>query len=145
MKKILLLIICNLLLSVGFAQWQQANNGLFRGSVRATTIDPATNYLYAGTRGSGIFLSTNNGSTWTAVNNGLSNINVESIAISGTNIFAGTQSGVFKSTNNGSSWTAVNNGFSRDELSVKSLAINGSNIFAGTSSGVYLSTDSGGN
>jgi hypothetical protein len=35
---------------------------------------------------------------------------VNCVAISGTNIFAGTKGGIFLSTNNGSSWTAVNNG-----------------------------------
>jgi hypothetical protein len=38
----------------------------------------------------GIFLSTDNGSSWNAVNNGLTNLSVRSLAISGNNIFAGT-------------------------------------------------------
>ena len=32
--------------------------------------------LFAGTYGGGVFLSTNNGTNWTAVNNGLTNSNV---------------------------------------------------------------------
>jgi hypothetical protein len=45
MKKILLLIILNLfLLSIGFAQWQEANNGLYgggdKGTLQALTVDP---------------------------------------------------------------------------------------------------------
>ncbi|MGC8654760.1 MAG: T9SS type A sorting domain-containing protein, partial [Candidatus Kryptoniota bacterium] len=41
--------------------------------------------------------STNNGTSWTAVNNGLTNTNVFALAISGTNIFAGTYgSGVWR-------------------------------------------------
>ncbi|MBW8052088.1 MAG: hypothetical protein FVQ77_17440, partial [Cytophagales bacterium] len=65
-----------------------------------------------------------------AVNTGLTSTNVYSLAISGTNIFAGTGGGVFLSTNNGSSWTAVNTGLT--DLNVRSLAISGTNIFAGT-------------
>ena len=59
----------------------------------------------------GVFLSTNNGTSWTAVNTGLTNTYVYALAVSGTNLFAGTYGGgVFLSTNNGTSWTAVNTG-----------------------------------
>ena len=98
MKKILILIICNLSFGVAFAQWQSANNGLNGGTINVLTVDPTTNYVYAGTEDAGVFLSTNNGSTWTAVNNGLSDYGliVRAIAISGSNIFLGTWgSGVF--------------------------------------------------
>ena len=55
--------------------------------------------------GGGVFLSTNNGKiSWTAVNNGLTNKAVQSLAINGTNLFAGTYGGVSRSTNNGTSW-----------------------------------------
>ncbi len=43
--------------------------------------------------------STNNGTHWTAVNNGLTNIYVYSLTISGTNIFAGTSGGGLFSLN----------------------------------------------
>ena len=110
MKKIFLLIIFNLSLSIGFSQWQPANNGLYGGYIYEITVDPTTNYLYAGTREGGIYLSTDNGSSWTSANSGLSvnSLDVKSIAISGDNIFAGTSRGVYLSTNNGDSWIAVN-------------------------------------
>ena len=64
------------------------------------------------------------------------------IAVSGTNIFAGTPSGVFLSPDSGLTWIAVNNGLT--DTIVTSLAISGTNIFAGTQdSGVFLSTDTG--
>jgi photosystem II stability/assembly factor-like uncharacterized protein len=93
----------------------------------------------------GVFLSTNNGSSWTAVNTGLTNHNVLSLAISGSSIFAGTMNaGVFLSTNNGSSWTAVNTGLTGTWITA--LAISGPNIFAGTYyDGVFLSTNNGSN
>ncbi|MBK6506877.1 MAG: T9SS type A sorting domain-containing protein [Ignavibacteria bacterium] len=65
---------------------------------------------------------------------------MRSLAISGSNIFAGTYDGVYLSTNNGTNWTqtALNNG------SILTLATSGSNIFAGTYGfGVYLSTNNG--
>lgn len=68
--------------------------------------------LFAGTNGSlypqynGVYLSTDNGSSWTAVNSGLTNTSILSLAVMGTNLFAGTAgSGVYRSTNNGASWT----------------------------------------
>jgi hypothetical protein len=85
----------------------------------------------AGRRGGGgVFLSTNNGTSWTAVNNGLTNTFVRALAVSGTNLFAGTVEGggVFLSTNNGTSWTAT--GLTNRD--VMAFAISGTNLFAGT-------------
>jgi hypothetical protein len=48
--------------------------------------------LFAGTNG-GVFLSTNNGTSWTAVNTGLTSTIVLSLAINGSNLFAGTAGG----------------------------------------------------
>jgi len=77
------------------------------------------------------------------VNNGITNQSVRALAISGTNIFAGTYGGgIFLSTNNGTNWVAVNNGITN--LTVLSLAISGTNIFAG-SGGVYYSSNNGAN
>jgi hypothetical protein len=62
-----------------------------------------------GTTGEGVFHSTNNGASWSAVDTGLTNTDIYGLAVIGTNIFAGTfQSpgdsigGVFVSTNDGS-------------------------------------------
>ncbi len=132
-------------MSRSFSQWKEANDGLYGGIIYALAIDLATNYIYAAPFiNGGIFLSTDNGSNWTAIDNGLSNPDVRAIAISGSNIYAGTTGGgVFLSTNNGSNWTAVNNGLSERDY-VRSLAISGSNIFAGTyGGGVFLSTNNG--
>jgi len=89
-----------------------------------------------------MFLSTDNGTSWIAVNTGLTNI-VRSLVISGTNIFAGTWgAGMFLSTDSGTSWTAVNTGLTN--TSIQSLAVSGSNVFAGTyGGGVFLSNNNG--
>ncbi len=123
------------------AQWIQTG-GPCGGDVRCIASDGSN--MFAGTSGTGLYLSTDNGSNWTAVNAGLTNLYVHSLAISGSNTFAGTHGGVFLSTDNGSNWTAVNTGLTN--LYVYSLAISGSNIFAGTyGGGVFLSTDNGSN
>ncbi len=85
----------------------------------------------------GVFRSTDNGLSWTGVNNGLTDLNVKSLAISDTNLFAGTiNAGVFLSTNNGASWTEINTGLAITD--VPSLAVSATNLFAGSyGSGVY--------
>src|SRR5262245_49489058 len=102
-----------------FAQWIQTN-GPYGGYVNCFEVS-GTN-LFVGTYG-GVFISTNNGASWTSVNTSLTSLVVTSLAISGTNLFAGTYyGGVYLSTNNGTSWTAVNNGLTTS--SVHSLAVN---------------------
>jgi len=97
--------------------------------------------LFAGTAGHGIYSTTNNGISWIQVNNGLTNFVIRTLAISGTNIFAGTESGIFRSSNNGTSWIAVNSGLTNTYIT--SIAVSGSNIFAGTQGGVFYSTNNG--
>jgi len=109
--------------------------------------------IFAGMLGgfySGVYLSTNNGTSWKEVNSGLTNINVEALAACGNNIFAGTRGGVFHSTNNGTSWSAVDSGLTNSGPipTIYSLAIlpsekGDTNLFAGTWDGVYQSTNNG--
>jgi hypothetical protein len=111
-----------------------ANIGVWSLAVRGSN-------LVAGTNGDGIFLSTNNGASWTAA--GLTNRTFGSLAVSDSNIFATvSDGGVYRSTNNGVSWTAVNSGglpFDR----FWRLAASGNNIFAGGIWGVYRSSNNG--
>jgi photosystem II stability/assembly factor-like uncharacterized protein len=125
------------------ANWTKTS-GINAGSIYSLFVNGR--YIFAGTGGGGVFISTNNGTSWMAVNSGMpANSNIHSFTVRGSNIFAGTDGrGVFLSTNNGSSWTAVNNGLPAN-TSVYSLAVNDSNIFAGTFAGgsVFLSIDNG--
>ena len=122
------------------AQWIQTNGPSGVSSTNCLAVS-GTN-LFAGTN-KGVFLTTDNGTTWSAVNTGLpTNTTVNALAIGGTNIFAGTSNGVYLSTNNATNWSAVNTGFPFIPT-VSAFAIDGINIFAGTSNGVYLSTDNG--
>src|SRR5439155_6571717 len=53
----------------GFNRW--TSNGPTGESVAALAIDPSTpTTLYAGTKGGGVFKSTNAGGSWTAINRG---------------------------------------------------------------------------
>ena len=127
---------CTLNIKNCICQWVQGE-GFSGGFVYSLAI--SGNNIFAGTDVSGVYLSTNNGSTWTQT--ALNNRMVYSLVVSGNNIFAGINGyGVYLSTNNGQNWsqTALNN------KSVYSLAVSGNNIFAGTYNyGVYLSINNG--
>ena len=115
------------------------SDGLANVDVRSLLVEGLD--LFAGTNGGGIFLSTDNGSSWAEANTGLSNKTVNALAATGSNLFAGTNGGVFLSTDNGSSWTAVNTGLTSTH--VYALCVSGADLFAGTNGGVFLSTDNG--
>ena len=148
MKKLKLLSLFIFFTSIANAQLHQTA-GPEGGFIKAFA-KIGTN-LFAGTDGAGVFLSNNNGNSWTAANFGLTNPDVTSFAAVGTNLFAGTiNNGVtmannkclFLSNDYGASWTSVHTGL--PNTSVYSLAVIGNNIFAGTMAcGVYLSNDSG--
>jgi len=148
MKKtitVLLAVFIMLILSFTFqvdncpAQWVQMSNGISSELVRP--LVSSGNNIFAGTDNSGVYLSSNNGLSWTQTS--LNNQSIQSFAVNGNNIFAGTlNNGVYLSTNNGTTWnqTTLNN------QTVRSLTVNGNNIFAGATNpatGVYLSTNNG--
>ncbi len=142
MKKSSLFIITAFILILSInsnAQWVQMNNGIGLDKY-IYSITASGNNIYAGTN-TGIYLSTNNGTSWTQ--NGLNNQYVLSLATLGNNIFAGTDiNGIYLSTNNGSNWTQT----SLNNYTVWSFAITGNSVFAGTQNGgIYLSSNNGAN
>ena len=128
------------------AQWMQTN-GPFGGQIWCFVFAPGgtgdTN-LFAGSSGGGVFLSTNNGASWTAASQGLSNGSVATLAVAGNKIFAGTSGGgVFLSSNGGGSWVQASNGLTC--LDIWCMAVSGTNLFAGThGGGIFRSTNEGG-
>ena len=110
--------------------------------------------IFASTSG-GVFLSTDNGASWIAKNNGLpknedGNYNVGYFAVNRENLFIGSKKGVFRSTDNGGNWLGVNSGLPENTF-VFAFAVIGENIFIGTGTytdtnviaGVFLSTNNG--
>ena len=90
---------------------------LTNADIFSIAIDPGNpSTLYVGTGlyqgyyasgGKGIFKSTDGGSTWTEMNNGLPDLYVAALAIdpsSPSTIYAGTLKGLCKSTDGGTSW-----------------------------------------
>jgi photosystem II stability/assembly factor-like uncharacterized protein len=153
----------------GGNRWTEFNNGLptfGRYSPRpqpaiifTLAIDPVTpSTLYAGTDAGGVFKSTDAGTNWSAMNNGLPTYTYYGIAytsaiftlsidpLTPSTLYAGVGAGgVFKSTDAGSNWTDSSTGLPGNE--VEALAIDPltpSTLYAGTNgAGVYKSTDRG--
>lgn len=127
--------------TMGFGQWTQVASGV-PSTAYVWCLAVKDNTVFAGT-GPGVFRSTNNGISWTAVDSGIPTA-VYSLATSGIRIFAGTGgAGVFLSTDNGTNWTAVDSGLPA-RISVKSLAVTSfGNVYAGTSGGLFQSQNFG--
>ena len=136
--RFLLLLLCPLI-SAGqlFGQWVQIDSGLAYNVNAYTVIGPN---LFAGTEAGtfgGVFLSTDNGTSWTQVDSDLINTPVYTFAVLDSNIFVGTYSGVFLSTDKGESWAATGM-----KVGAFRIAVLGTNLFT-IGSGLFLSTDDG--
>jgi photosystem II stability/assembly factor-like uncharacterized protein len=120
--------------------WIRVSNG---PSAILKSIIIRGSYIFASTLGGGIYRSTDNGESWSLVNNGLPSATVRVMITSGPNIFGATDgAGVVLSTNNGYSWAQVNNGLSYTTL--QTITRCDTNIFAATDyGGVDISTDYG--
>ena len=131
------------------AQWVQCNFP-YSGTVNcltAGTNGSGGTILFAGTEDGGVFLTTNDGTSWQAVNNGLGSLNVNPIAISGSKIFAGGGGNIYRSTDNGASWELAT--VFPNEETARCVAVRDSEVFAGTyqwnggPGGIYRSTNNG--
>ena len=157
MKRIIILVLIFGTVFNSKAQWVPTNGPNTEGFIQCFATDG--NNIVAGTKNEGVFLSTNGGINWSQICNGLprnSNdtttfFKITSIAIDGTNIFAGTtgpyswQCVIYFSTNNGQSWdsTNVNNPFASQIISA--IFINGNTLLSGNDDELYISTDNGNN
>jgi photosystem II stability/assembly factor-like uncharacterized protein len=123
----------------GLSQWIHVQNplGVYCLATNGTNV-------FAGTFDStGVWLSTDNGASWTARGNSAFT-GVYSLAFLGTNIFAGTyENGVWRSTDLGKSWAPANNGIAKQDI--YGMAAIGSNLVAIGLGGIFQSTDSGAN
>ena len=107
----------------------QPTKGPYGGDIRSIAVDSPNNLVFAATWGGGIFRSTDNGASWLAINIGLGENVVFSLAVNaiGT-VFAGTTGhGLYRSTDHGDTWRASNSGLL--DLEVRAIAISSSYIY----------------
>jgi hypothetical protein len=101
-----------------------------------------TNLLAGTVDGGGAYRSTNNGTSWTAINAGLGlsldngTAHVYALTVSGTNVFAGTDVLAYRSTNSGTSWTTLPLA-GLPAMAVPSLVASRTCLFAKVSSSTY--------
>jgi hypothetical protein len=97
--------------------------------------------LFAGTLLGGVYLSSDNGNSWSDVNFGLGYKNVHTLAVKDTNLFAGTDDGVFLSPAYGTYWIPVSAGLTN--MHINTLAVIDTNLYAGTNEGLFISANNG--
>jgi photosystem II stability/assembly factor-like uncharacterized protein len=116
-------------------------------------IDPANpSTLYVGTAGlsitpsisrvfKGIYKSTDGGTTWAETTAGLTNFNINAIAIDPkepTTLYAASDAGVFRSGNGGANWSDLNDGLANHFVSDLLITHNDHPaLYAGTASGIF--------
>ncbi len=120
--------------------WNTSSN---LGSLAITAIFPTSNALFA-TSGSGIFESTDEGTTWLGANSGIAanDIDMLSFAQGPSALFCGSTNGaVYYSSNNGMTWNNIAPPDSYD--SIEAIALVDGNIVAGGGEGLFVSSDGG--
>lgn len=103
------------------------------------------NNLYIGVWGKGILKSTNQGNSFTLMNNGLTNFLIKDITVSANGkIFITTfGGGVFRSDNGGSSWISINTGLRTLLTTTVKVFPTGLVVLGTYGCGVYTSTNDG--
>ena len=143
LKSLILACLNILCISISYSQWIQTEGPEGGYTNDMVKID---NTLIVTAGGGGVYISTNNGTSWEPSNEGLPlHPHVLRIASHGDNVYLSlSQRGVYRSVDKGSTWSPANKG--ADRLTFYSLFANGQEIYAGSSNGtVYYSPDQGAN
>jgi hypothetical protein len=142
MKKLLVLIVLQFIIlfnSILQAQWTQTSS---TGSGKVNGLVVNGSYVFAGTKPGGVYRSSNDGTNWTQVNNGLGITDINAVGANGTNIYSTAAINVYQTANNGTNWSSINY---PTMMNCYCLAINGNNIYVGGDGGVRISTNNGTN
>ncbi len=118
-----------------------ANGGLPVGKYIEQVIAKGTN-LWGKISGYGVYVSSDGGNTWTAKNNGLANLNLDSIDVIGVSLIATTRTAptsdgisyltnIFVSDNDGVSWRSTNTNIA--SMNLVQLNIAGEKLYASNS------------
>lgn len=126
------------------AQWTKTNwpasNGFFNCYSGQTEVFSRT---WDSLNGGCMFLTVDNGATWTQISSADSSIGILSIVMLNGNILAGTWDGLYQSTSGGATWKAVTPTGIPANTVIWSIAMIATTLFAGTKGSIYKSSDSG--
>jgi photosystem II stability/assembly factor-like uncharacterized protein len=118
------------------AKWTESDSGI-RGDNFSFLYTSGSKVFVA--TDSGIFCSSDSGSTWSQVGN-LPNGRAFSFAESGSTFYAASDSGIFRSSNMGKTWLRS---YRPGVFPVNSIVLIGDTLYAGSSNGTFRSTDNG--
>jgi photosystem II stability/assembly factor-like uncharacterized protein len=118
----------------GGSNWQKTAD---LSAVRTMAIDPAdSSIVYAARYVNGVLKSDDGGVTWNRA--GLIDKVVVTLAISGTDLYAGTGEGhIYKSSDGGEHWKNFDDGLARGFVSRVAVDASGHYLYAATSAGLY--------
>lgn len=113
-----------------WSQYLSGSGAIFQDCIKINPVNSAI--MYAASNTSGIWKSTNYGLNWTQMNNGLTNMIIQSLDISKSNpniLLCGTTNtgsnpGVYKTTDGAATWTLVNSGITQTPINIQAIAIN---------------------
>ena len=114
-------------------------------SLPLLAVTATDSFMFAGTTGSGVVRSSDNGATWVPCNNGLTDSTVTLLTMFEHVVYAACDSAIFRSTNNGTTWITL--GPSPVPTSVANLTLihkngSGPTVLAYGSNGMYRFNDS---
>lgn len=122
-----------------YAQWEQLS---YSPNYPIRDMVLLDDKIYIATSNGGIYLSSDRGENWQAMNDGLSLLTTSIVTIGNTLIVGTLDSGVFKSEDLGAHWKSSND--SLLERNIIDLKVDGGYIYALTeSSGIWVSQDVG--
>ena len=141
MRKFFTLLLIVFYTTITNAQWTLCNKP---SGVLPFSLVIHDDVLYMGTVSNGIYRSTDGGSNWTQINEGITSMQIWNIAYVNGALFASSTGGmVFKLTNGGNNWVLSNTGISSTTI-IRNFAFFNNKIFAtSTNKGVYVSSDNG--
>ena len=106
------------------------------------SVESFDNTLYAGSHGNGVYLSKDNGITWTLSNKGIEYSQVNCFAYDKTNLYVGTKYGLFSSKIDEHYYRLLGSS-AEFKKNIYSVVLDGSNLYVGTNDGLFVSLDSG--
>ena len=111
--------------------WTSANEGLTDPFILSLATGK-DGVVYAGTFRGGVFRSRDEGKTWQSLNDGLKRLEIKTLLVTGSGIYAGTGDGVYILNPQGTKWNVVTGGL--DEILVHAIAkAKDGTLYAGTS------------
>lgn len=123
------------------SSWQPANTGIQTYTIYTLVY---SNGNLTTTTDRGVYISTNNGNSWSAINKGLPlEQKITSFAATKGILLAATEKyGIFRSTDNGQNWLAANNGLL--DNNILQVQADGNSVWAlSRNAGLFKSTNQG--